>query len=192
MNTKDTTTLFLTNSVNRASLRRSSLMLRRLTAVFLVAVGAVIFALSALADRPTRTQFEGLTFNSVLTDVCAFPVNVDSTISGTEIDYVDQSGALTRIFVHQVEQDTFTANGRTRVGTPFTFNTEVLFDSSGNVTHTSLALGSSRQSRFRTEVCSSALVGWISRSIQALRSSCRPIWETRQPGRVLCRTLSVM
>ena len=110
-------------------------MLRRLTAVFLVAVGAVIFALSALADRPTRTPFEGVTFSSVLTDVCAFPVNVNSTLSGFEIDYVDQSGALTSIFVHQVEQDTFTANGRTLVGTPYTFNTQVLFDSSGNVTH---------------------------------------------------------
>jgi hypothetical protein len=129
------TTLFLTNSVNRASLQRSSLMLRRLTAVFLVAVGAVIFALSALADRPTRIPFTGLTQSAVLTDVCAFPVNVDATISGTETDYVDQSGALTRIFLHQVEQDTFTANGRTLVGTPFTYNADILFDSGGNVTH---------------------------------------------------------
>ena len=110
-------------------------MLRRLTAVFLVAVGAVIFALSALADRPTRTEFTGLTFSSVLTDVCAFPVNVDSTISGFEIDYRDQSGALTHIFVHQVEQDTFTANGRTLVGTPFTTEVHVLFDSGGSVIH---------------------------------------------------------
>jgi hypothetical protein len=110
-------------------------MLRRLTAVFLVTVGAVIFALSAIADRPTRIPFEGVTFSSVLTDVCAFPVNVDSTISGTEIDYVDHSGALTRIFFHQVEQDTFTANVKTLVGIPYTVNTEVLFDSNGNVTH---------------------------------------------------------
>jgi hypothetical protein len=113
----------------------TSALYRLPAAVFLVAVGAVIFALSAVADRPTRISFEGLTFSSVLTDVCAFPVNVDSIISGTEIDYVDQSGALTRIFFHQVEQDTFTANGRTLVGTPFTFNVEVLFDSDGNVTH---------------------------------------------------------
>jgi hypothetical protein len=42
---------------------------------------------------------------------------------------------LTRIFVHEVEQDTYTANGRTLVGTPFTFEEQVLFDSSGNVTH---------------------------------------------------------
>ena len=110
-------------------------MLRRLTAVFLVAVGAVIFALSAVADRPTRIPFAGITFSSVLTDVCAFPINVDSTISGTETDYVDQSGTVTRIFVHEVEQDTFTANGRTLLGTPYTVNTEVLFDSGGSVIH---------------------------------------------------------
>jgi hypothetical protein len=109
-------------------------MLRRLTAVFLVAVGAVIFAFSALAVPPTRTAFEGVTGSNVLTDVCAFPVNVDWTVSGTEIDYFDQSGTLTRIFLHQTEQDTFTANGRTLVGTPFQFNFDALFDSDGNVT----------------------------------------------------------
>jgi len=112
----------------------TSALYRLPTAVFLVAVGAVIFALSALADRPTRIPFAA-TFSGVLTDVCAFPVNVDATASGTETDYVDQSGTVTRIFVHEVEQDTFTANGRTLMGTPFTFNVEVLFDSNGNVTH---------------------------------------------------------
>ena len=171
------TTLFLINCVNRAPLRRSSLMLRRLTVVFLVAVGAIMFALSAVADRPTRIPFEG-TFSSVpLTDVCAFPVNVNGTFSGFEIDYRDQSGALTRSFIHQVEQDTFTANGKTLVGDPFTTEFHILFDSGGSVIHP-MALGSTRRSGFRTEVCSSALVGRISRSIQALGSSCRPIWET--------------
>ena len=47
MNTKNITTLFLRNSVNRAPLRRSRLMLRRLTAVFLVAVGLAIGAVIA-------------------------------------------------------------------------------------------------------------------------------------------------
>src|SRR5438046_6219990 len=135
MKIENMTTLFVRNSVNRAPLRRSSLILRRLTAVFLVAVGAIIFALSAVADRPTRTPFEGVTFSSVLTVVCAFPVNVDSTLSGFEIDYVDQNGALTRIFTHQVEQDTFTANGQTLVGDPFTAEFQLLFDSGGSVIH---------------------------------------------------------
>jgi hypothetical protein len=110
-------------------------MLKRLMIVFVIAVSAVIFTSSAAADKPTRTEFAGLTFTSVLTDVCQFPVTVDSTISGFEIDYFDKSGALTRIFDHVVEQDTFTANGKTLVGIPFTFNVQVLFDSSGNVTN---------------------------------------------------------
>jgi hypothetical protein len=115
--------------------RRGGLMLRRLMMVFVVAVGAAIFASSAAADRPTRIPFAGVTFSSVLTDVCPFPVTVDGTVSGTEIDFVDRSGALTRIVIHQVEQDTFTANGKTLTGIPFTFNVEILFDSSGNVTN---------------------------------------------------------
>jgi len=111
-------------------------MLRRLTVVFLVAVGAVMFALSAVADRPTRIPFEGVTFSGVvLTDVCVFPVNVNGTVSGFEIDYRDQSGALTRSFIHQVEQDTFTANGKTLVGDPFTTEFNILFDSNGSVIH---------------------------------------------------------
>jgi hypothetical protein len=103
--------------------------------IFALVVAAAVFASAAAADKPTRIEF-AVTGNSVLTDVCAFSVNVASTNSGTRIDYVDTSGALTRIHVHAVEQDTFTANGKTLVGIPFTFNVEFLFDSSGNVTHT--------------------------------------------------------
>ncbi len=109
-------------------------MLGRIMTVFAVAVGAAIFASSAAADKPRRTEFTGLTFSSVLTGVCSFPVTVDSTVSGFEIDHVDKSGAV-RVFVHQVEQDTFTANGKMLVGLPFTINAEILFDSSGNVTN---------------------------------------------------------
>src|SRR5499427_2399960 len=47
MNTKNMTTLFLRNSVNRAPLRRTSIMLRRLTVVFLVGVGLAIGAVTA-------------------------------------------------------------------------------------------------------------------------------------------------
>jgi hypothetical protein len=109
---------------------------RRFTIIiFALVLAAAAFASSAAADKPTRTEFAGVTFKSVLTGVCSFDVAVDTTVSGTEIDYADTSGALTRIFEHQVEQDTFTANGKTLTGIPFTFNLEVLFDSSGNATH---------------------------------------------------------
>ena len=53
----------------------------------------------------------------------------------TEIDFLDESGNVTRIFVHATEQDIFSANGKSLTGIPYTYNVEVLFDSSGNVTH---------------------------------------------------------
>ena len=89
----------------------------------------------ALADKPTETEFSDATFSSVLTGVCQFDVNVDSTASGFKTDHFDRSGAVTEAFVHQVEQDTFSANGKTLTGIPFTFNLDVLFDSDGNTTH---------------------------------------------------------
>ena len=117
--------------------RRSGLILRRLLIVFAVAVSAAIFASPAAADKPTKIEFNGLTFPAVLTGVCSFPINVDSTISGTQIVFYDKTGPVpvTRIFVHQVEQDIFTANGKMLVGIPYTSNIQFLLDSSGNVTH---------------------------------------------------------
>jgi hypothetical protein len=98
-------------------------------------VATAVFASSAAADQPTRTEFTN-TFSSVLTGVCSFDIAVDSTVSGFAINYFDTSGALTKIIVHEVEQDTFTANGKTLVGSiPFTNSIEVFFDSSGNLTN---------------------------------------------------------
>ena len=101
--------------------------------VFAVAAAAATFALSAIADKPTRTEFT-VTFSNVLTGVCSFPVTVDVTASGFEIDHLDKSGAL-RISIHQVDHDTFTANGKMLVGLPYTLNGEVHLDSSGNLTN---------------------------------------------------------
>ena len=97
-------------------------------------LGAVVFVSTAAADRPDKTEFSGDTFSSVLSGVCAFDVNVDSVVSGLEIDYSDKAGNLTKAQVHQVEQDTFTANGKTLTGIPFTFNLDIRFDSNGDVT----------------------------------------------------------
>jgi hypothetical protein len=117
------------------STRRGRLLVRRLTIIILVAaVSTAIFALPAAAAAPTKTSFSG-TMSGVATDVCPFPITVDSTFSLTEMDFVDGSGALTRIYVHQLEQDTFTAHGKSLVGTEFTANYEMLFDSSGHTTH---------------------------------------------------------
>ena len=106
---------------------------------FLIVLSFVLSALgistsTALADKPPKYKYSWATTFS-LTDVCSFDIKIDSTIAGTEIDFFDQSGDLTRIYMHQVEQDTFSANGKTLVGTPFTFNIQFLFDSDRNITH---------------------------------------------------------
>jgi hypothetical protein len=116
------------------STRRGRLLVRCLVLVSIVAVTAAIFASPVAADKPTKSEYQWNP-SSVLTDVCSFPVSVDSKISVTEIAYYNASGALTRIYDHMVEQDTFTANGKTLVGIPFPFNIEILFDNSGNLTH---------------------------------------------------------
>jgi hypothetical protein len=115
------------------STRRGRPLGKSLVIVLVVVLSAAILASPAAADPPAK--YEG-TFeaDSVLTNACDFEVGVHGTVEYTEIDFVDASGTLTRIFDHFVEQDAFTANGKTLVGIPFTFNIEVLFDSSGNMT----------------------------------------------------------
>jgi hypothetical protein len=52
----------------------------------------------------------------------------------TQTTYIDKTGATTGIHQHIVEQDTFTANGQTLTGLPFTFNIDVVFKD-GQVTN---------------------------------------------------------
>jgi hypothetical protein len=87
----------------------------------------------ALAVEPTKTEF---TFSqtSEVTDICDFPITLAQTLNVTETDFVDQSGVLMRIHLHVVEQDTFSANGKTLVGLPYTWNNQIFFDSSGTFT----------------------------------------------------------
>lgn len=105
-------------------------------------VFALVFALSALAvtasaaqaGPPTKSE-NSFSLDGSLVGACSFPVNVQASITNTEIDFFDSSGTLVRSFQHTVEQDTFTTNGKTLVGIPFTFNMEWLFDSDGNLIH---------------------------------------------------------
>jgi hypothetical protein len=115
------------------STRRVRLLARCLLIVVVVAVSAAIFALPAAAAEPTKYPI-AFTFSAVIPDVCPFSVNIDGVVSGTGIDHFDKSGALIRTFNHSVEQDTFTANGKTLVGIPYDVNVEMLFDSGGQVT----------------------------------------------------------
>jgi hypothetical protein len=54
----------------------------------------------------------------------------------TETDrfFSDDNGLLIRASAHVEEQDSFSANGKSLVGVPYTFNLQAFFDSSGNIT----------------------------------------------------------
>lgn len=103
--------------------------------VLLVLIGAGICATSATAAAPTKFSFSISDATATLSGVCSFDVDITSQFNGFEIDYFDSSGALTRIYDHVTEQDVFSHGGKTLTGLPYTFNIDVLVDSSGNVTH---------------------------------------------------------
>jgi hypothetical protein len=110
-------------------------MRRFLFLVAAVALGAAALVATAAAIEPIKEDFS-FSDTVVLTNVCPFPVTVEYTITGTQTLYFDQNGNLTRIQVHNVEQDVFTANGKTLVGLPYTFNVHLIFDvESGELTH---------------------------------------------------------
>jgi hypothetical protein len=106
----------------------------RLMAVVSVAVGALVIASAAGASQPI-TSHAVHHVSAVLTDVCAFPVTVDGDSPFTEWDFFDENGTLIRIEIHATEQDTFSANGESLTGAPYTFDIRILFDSSGAITH---------------------------------------------------------
>jgi hypothetical protein len=92
-------------------------------------------AQAALADQPIKYELPPFTVPSTLTDVCSFPIDVNSTIAVDGTDFYDhQGGALIRSLFHIDAQDTISANGKTLVGDPFTYNIDVLYDSNLNIT----------------------------------------------------------
>jgi hypothetical protein len=111
--------------------------MRKLTLLLAVIVGSFPLAHAATAGAmpPTRTPFSFTTDPLVLGDICSFPVTVVSNLTGTETDFSNKSGALTMLLFYNVEQDTFSANGKSLTGVPFTFEVQVLFDENGDVTH---------------------------------------------------------
>jgi hypothetical protein len=107
---------------------------RKLIIVLAAVAGAALFVSTAVAATPEKTEFSNVTFDSVLSGVCPFDVDVASVVSGFEIDYFDQAANIVKAQIHQVEQDTFSANGKTLTGIPFTFNLTFSIDSNGDAT----------------------------------------------------------
>ena len=107
---------------------------RLLFLLSLIALGTTaVLAQPAAAVEPTTEPIDE-TNTFVVEDICSFPVTLTATIVGTATTFYDQSGAVTRIQIHLVEQDVFSANGESLTGLPYTFNIRVLFED-GEVTH---------------------------------------------------------
>ena len=94
---------------------------------------AAVLPIYAAAGKPEKFSFDS-GFSLTATGICSFPLEVTSSFRGHEVDFFDKSGALIRANVHVVEQDTFSANGKTLVGEPFTFNIFFSFDENGEPT----------------------------------------------------------
>jgi hypothetical protein len=110
-------------------------MRKLLFVITAAALGIVGLAQPAAADPPTRQDLD-FTGTAELADVCSFPITVDITQRGTVTQFTDRNGDITRIEVHAVEQDVFTANGKTLAGLPYTYNIHVLFaPDTGEATH---------------------------------------------------------
>jgi hypothetical protein len=114
------------NSVSKVS---------RLVFAIVITLGFIGFSAStALADRPDKMNYSYM-YGDVLTTLCEFPIDWEANVKATETDFYDITGALIRIHIHATEQDTFSANGKSLVGIPFSFNLEMLFDNAGNMTN---------------------------------------------------------
>jgi hypothetical protein len=99
-------------------------------------IGAVIASASLLAastvgaaqaDRPDKTPVGPLTSPVTVNDLCSFPVTVTGQLEGFLIDSLDESDTGTQ-FYHLTETDTFSANGNTLQGEPYTFNIHITLE----------------------------------------------------------------
>jgi hypothetical protein len=107
--------------------------MKRLGVIIVALVaGSVVFASGAAAYEPTTAPFS-YAYNTVMTGYCSFPVDVLVEASGTRTDFVDENGVVTRSIVHQYEQDTFSANGKTLISIPSWMTVQVTYDSNGNL-----------------------------------------------------------
>src|ERR1700688_520098 len=87
------------------------------------------------AAAPVQIPFDVTGIPATLSGVCSFDVSVLSNEQGTEFIWFDTNGVPTRVVQPSTEQDTFSANGKTVTGLPYTFELTVLFDAEGNPTH---------------------------------------------------------
>jgi hypothetical protein len=91
------------------------------------ALSAVAIAPNALATPPTKVTFDR---SGSLVDpiICDFPVLVSWSQTITQTLFFDRDGNLIRRHRHYREQDSFSANGTTLTGEPYSLSGEAYFE----------------------------------------------------------------
>jgi hypothetical protein len=113
---------------------RGRLTAKCLTVVVIVVLGLALSAGPAAAGPPEHWTVDFGGHPHILTGMCAFDIQLIGVGTAHGTDFFDNNGTLIRMQFNAVEQDTFTANGKTLVSHPYTFNGQWYFDSDGNVT----------------------------------------------------------
>ncbi len=103
-------------------------------AALVISLGTAAFASAATASTPVMLHYSYSFSGLVSNDICSFPVTIDGAVAIDEQQFFDRTGARTAIDRHSVEQDTFSANGKSLTGLPFTYNFFHPFDANGNST----------------------------------------------------------
>ena len=120
---------------------------------------SVLLAASSASAGQWKTSWVGTGTATLDYPLIGFPIQVEYVMEVTEIITWDNSGNVVRDFWHVVEQDTFSANGKTLVGKPYTANLEYVYrdgqqiamNASGVVTQVPLPGGGMFTSAGRTD-----------------------------------------
>ncbi|BDG08559.1 hypothetical protein [Anaeromyxobacter paludicola] len=104
----------------------------RSLSLLLAAAAFAAWATPAQAVREFKRTF-GYPASITVTDLCAFPVDIDSTVSLTWMRFVRQNGTVMATF-QVTEQDTFSANQQTLQGLPYTYLEVAQADANGELT----------------------------------------------------------
>jgi hypothetical protein len=117
-------------------------MHRKLIVVVIVGLFAALIVPAAFAGGTTHgtATFTNRTYNDPAGDICPFAITINYNISINYTDFYDQSGRVIGENDHVTGQNRYSANGKTLVGDPFTYEQiyKAAYDSSGNLYQTSV------------------------------------------------------
>ena len=115
---------------------------RKLVVVAIVGLFAALIVPAAFAGGTTHgtATFTNRTYNDPAGDICPFAITISYNMSIQYTDFYDQSGRVVGENDHVTGQNSYSANGKTLVGDPFTYEQiyKAAYDSSGSLYQTSV------------------------------------------------------